>query len=922
MRTGASALWRSRAREQRGLLGAIAGTVFVIAVLMAAIAGIASRAPIDAVQRTVAAGPISEVSRTVSFDIVEGSRPVSDEKVRSALEHLFAGVPVVVSARHGSNSQSWTVTPDASRILPEHLAQLRRDDAKLEGTVTALPSVDSTTVSVSGHGAATALAMERSLDAFASVLPVPAAVLVVSAVIALCLLAQLLVEARDNETRLLRARGASIRWIVGADAAEAALAAGLGALLGTLVAQLVVGLLIGAPPIGAIVVSLIGVFLGSAAIVVAFSAVAAARTSGEPRQASGRARFAVSAGLTFVVIAGAAVTMWRFITDAQVAGGPIDPLAVIAPAAGLCALAVLAVVAFGPASRGVETVTARSTGVGTLPLRSVSRHAAVFAAPVALLTIAIAVTTFAAGYEGTWSSFLTSSSRIVVGADARLDLDAPQFVGGVGDAAPLTRVAAVPGAQRVVAAATIPGLIGPLALDVVAAPSAALADLDPAEDSMFDASAVSSAVGAKRGGAGGIRLPAGAQTLELTVSAVGVVESTARLTGWLQNASGETVASSSGRFAVRDDGADEPSTATMTLPPGGPWTLSALDVSVDLPAGDGGLIATTLLTSVRLSVTGGTAGGESLPIASAGWRVSKAVYPLQGTTTVTRSGDGIGIDAHVPNDSSQTLQARLEPQVQQAPLPVAISAAAAAGTGLQVGRTTTIDLPQGSLEVRIAAIVPQIPATDDVTAVFADLPQLTAALLASSQELPAVDTVLIGVGDRPAARVADAAARAAGSGATAIVPDTTLATRFISPVITALNVGAYGCCVLSGVALAACLAALWRRRKGETVILRAIGFAPGTQARGRGVEAILAACYALVCGVVAGILISLLAGNTLARSSVPSALPSLPITGAFDVVWLAGCLVVLLVVVALIVLRYTRAVRADAVHAVPGRTTT
>ncbi|MGN6125066.1 MAG: hypothetical protein ACTHON_00725, partial [Humibacter sp.] len=61
---GAGALWRSRAREQRGLLAAIAGTVFVIAALMVALAGIGSRAPIEAVQGTIAAGPTADVSRT------------------------------------------------------------------------------------------------------------------------------------------------------------------------------------------------------------------------------------------------------------------------------------------------------------------------------------------------------------------------------------------------------------------------------------------------------------------------------------------------------------------------------------------------------------------------------------------------------------------------------------------------------------------------------------------------------------------------------------------------------------------------------------------------------------------------------------------------------------------------------------------
>jgi ABC-type lipoprotein release transport system permease subunit len=140
--------------------------------------------------------------------------------------------------------------------------------------------------------------------------------------------------------------------------------------------------------------------------------------------------------------------------------------------------------------------------------------------------------------------------------------------------------------------------------------------------------------------------------------------------------------------------------------------------------------------------------------------------------------------------------------------------------------------------------------------------------------------------------------------------------------VLALELGAFGCCALAVVALAASLAALWRRRRSETVILRAIGFAPNTQAATRGAEIALAVAYAVVCGVLAGIVVTLVAGNALARRSVPGAPQALPVVGAFDVIWLIGCLVALLVVLALVILRYTRALYRSAVRAVPGRTTT
>ena len=81
----------------------------------------------------------------------------------------------------------------------------------------------------------------------------------------------------------------------------------------------------------------------------------------------------------------------------------------LAPAAVLCALATFAVIFFAPVSTALEAAVSRSPGVASLPMRLVSRHAAVFAAPVALLTLAVAVSTFASGYQATWSSFLADN---------------------------------------------------------------------------------------------------------------------------------------------------------------------------------------------------------------------------------------------------------------------------------------------------------------------------------------------------------------------------------------------------------------------------------------------------------------------------------------------------------------------------------
>jgi hypothetical protein len=953
------ALRWARARTQSALLGAIAGTALVIAVLMCGLAGIAARAPMDAVQHTIAAGPAAMVSRTAHF-AGDSARSPAASSVRVALEHRFAGVPVDIARTSGpARTQSWRVTPDASRLTPANLPALHRDFAGMHRAIVAVDGVDSTTVSLSGQGEKTVVSMQRALDAFSAVLPVPSAVLVVAAVIALCLLAQLLMEARDNETRLMRARGAGIRALVAANTVEALVATVVGAVVGAAVVVAGLALTLGMPPLASIAMPCAAVVVGASAIVVAFQGVAAARTSGEPRQVSGRIRFAVSAGLTVVVIAAAALSLWRFVADART-GAAGDPLAVIAPAAGLCALAVLAVLAFGPASRGIEHVVDRSAGVSALPMRLVARHAAVFAAPVALLTLAVAVTTFAGGYQGTWQAYLSGSSRIVVGADARLDLDTAQFAGD--RAAPLAAVQKTAGVRSAVPAATIEGGIGPLVLDVVATSAAKLSGLDPAPPTMFDTAAAVDAleqgsrpnadgnrsIGSRSTGnrsigspANGIRMSRTARTLTLRVSAVGTVASSGRFTAWLTSTTGEAVPVLSSAFSVREgdagsaSGAADPSrgpqSVTVRIPAGGPWTLSALDASVDLPAPSDGLGGSPL-TSAKVTVDSLSEGGSDVQPPSAGWTTLDGVFDVPAGTSIEAKDAGIGFSAHIIGSTDASFTVRLAPAGGASIVPIVLSAATAAQTGLHVGSTTTIDLPEGPMPVRVAAIQPHIPGTESTTAALVDLPQLTSAMLRIDQDLPAVDTVFLRLdpgdvpghasGDHSVHEIATAAARAAGDGARAVTPGTALATRFNAPVVTALSLGSYGCCALAAIALAACLAALWRRRSGETVILRAVGFAPRQQATGRGAEAGLAAAYAFLCGLVAGILIALITGNTLAQSSVPAAPPSLPVHGEFDLVWLGACLLALLVVLALIVLRYAAVVRRDAVHAVPGRTTT
>ena len=83
----------------------------------------------------------------------------------------------------------------------------------------------------------------------------------------------------------------------------------------------------------------------------------------------------------------------------------------------------LGLLLFGPAAAAVEVVAARGRGVAAvLPARQVGRGLALFAAPVALVVLTVGAATFSAGYVGTWSGFLSDSSRLVNGSDVRVAL--------------------------------------------------------------------------------------------------------------------------------------------------------------------------------------------------------------------------------------------------------------------------------------------------------------------------------------------------------------------------------------------------------------------------------------------------------------------------------------------------------------------
>jgi ABC-type antimicrobial peptide transport system permease subunit len=92
----------------------------------------------------------------------------------------------------------------------------------------------------------------------------------------------------------------------------------------------------------------------------------------------------------------------------------------------------------------------------------------------------------------------------------------------------------------------------------------------------------------------------------------------------------------------------------------------------------------------------------------------------------------------------------------------------------------------------------------------------------------------------------------------------------------ALWVAAGGCVVLALAAIGAVAGAQLRSRRGEVVVLRAIGFGSREQGAIRRRELAFVSIYGAITGLVAGVVVVLVSIAPLARAAVPTAMKSLP----------------------------------------------
>jgi hypothetical protein len=816
--------------------------------------------------------------------------------------------PAALGAVSASAAAQWVVAPDARSTTSAQLPRLHSAFTRITDTLTSTPRAATSPFAPLGDAARTVTDMQQSVGALSAVVPVPLAVLAVCSAIALILLAQLLARSRLPETRLLRARGATVGDLLRAGAVESALVALGGAVVGLVAAQAVLLAQVGAPV--ASMSGLLDVLLPP--LVVVFVAVAAAllitglsarSATGAPGAAeAGRGRTAVSAGLAVLAVVAAVVTLWRFLAFGSpvASDGRVDPVGVIAPAAVLCAIAMLGLLLFGPAAAGVEVVAARGRGLSAvLPARQVGRGLALFAAPVALVVLTVGAATFSAGYVGTWSGFLSDSSRLVTGSDVRVVLGVEGFTRGAGDLSGSARLGRLPTVTASAPVLATDAALGQGSAALVAVDARRLPELTRVGGYMFDADRVADQL-TSGSSLRGADLPPHSTTLlaqtAVTVPAPAPAVPLVPLgvTFWVTDAPGELV-------PLVANATSTPGQVQAGLPAGGPWTLVAIDTHLDT-----GGFATAAEVGIRSLATRAGPGAEAAPLevpAAQQWAPAPKAF---GTAfTVENTAGAIGYrSALIPPGPDNAV--RIMPSGTST-VPVVITQATAAGSSLENGSNIDLEATWVDLRATVAGVVAAVPGTSEQLAALVDLRALDDQVLRTSPGAPRLGTVWLASAQPDA--MANAAQQAAGADAVVSTASGAFVARFMSSAVVSLWLGTAGCGALALVALGAAIAALLRRRRSEVIVLRAVGMSGRQQARGRRIEVVGVVAAAAAFGLLGGVAVFLLAGNALARLSVVTAPSTLSVQGRVDLVGLVVALAAVGVAIGLVLWFYGLAVR-------------
>ncbi|MCW3491881.1 FtsX-like permease family protein [Microbacterium sp. SSM24] len=528
------------------------------------------------------------------------------------------------------------------------------------------------------------------------------------------------VRARDAESRLLRARGARRRDVVGLAAVEAIAVALVGAVVGATAGAIAVALATAAAP---------GILIGGFAVlgiaVVAGVVVAIATARGSDR-GSARARAVADIGAIVLLAVVTGLAVWQFVQ----AGTPIvergdgaaalDPLVALAPALALGLAAIVAVALATPIARGIAAAFSRSRRVAPVtPLRLASRRPGRHALSITVVAFAIGTITVAGAYQSSLTALGDAPEALRVGADVKVgtipeDVAAADVAAaGSPDAAMLARSLSAQGADvripiLAVEAAQLPevmldsdGAIDPAAM------SEALAL--PPSDAVLEGDALTLTLLAPPAPPlefNGELTEQGSPALQVRVTVIaasGAVE-----TFEFTNADVRESEDDNGNAYVEVQAAPV-ETVTFDLPADDDWTLAALAVGYHplgyVPGGG--------------EITDVTSGGA--PVDLSGFR------PAAGTPGAVEATDS-GL-AFTPESAAGEPFTRAVAPIVPAAVPAVITTDLAASMSLEVGDTIALELikPDIEAEFEIVDVVPVLPGTATGQGMLVDLGTLSMA---------------------------------------------------------------------------------------------------------------------------------------------------------------------------------------------------
>jgi ABC-type antimicrobial peptide transport system permease subunit len=404
--------------------------------------------------------------------------------------------PAAFDGTLAAGQASWMVLPQASGMARLNIATLAASTSTLVSQLNQFPP-EGLQVS-SGlpqllNGIASTIVLTRSLFTIAAL------ELLLVAGAGLVLAARLLASLREEESALLRARGATRSQLVRPVLAEAVVlgvVAGLAGLLaGTRLTGVLAGLgnvrLAGYSGIGALAwLSFLTVVVLCAAVMV-WPALGVLTPNAARRRRGRQARLAgiAWAGGDLAVVALAAVAVWElhgYSAVAHPAMGSlgIDPVVAVAPALALAGVALIPLRGLPLLARLADKATDYERRLAAAMVSwQIARRPIRQAGPVLLVVVATATTTLAVSAYASWHQSAADQATFAVGSDVRVDSPNPLPMGaaaaitrapGVTAATPASLASIGNGAQLIALDANTAGKTILLRPDLSPLPSSAL----------------------------------------------------------------------------------------------------------------------------------------------------------------------------------------------------------------------------------------------------------------------------------------------------------------------------------------------------------------------------------------------------------------------------------------------------------------